>query len=167
MKRLVSFFIACMLGFGATFAQAADSTKIGVVDLQRIMQTAPQMKSIQEKLEKEFRPRRDKLVKMEEELKKDMERFKRDTAVLSVDQKRDLEKKIVAAQQTFEREGQQYQQELSTAHNEAMEDLYTRIRKAIEVVALNEKYDVILQKDAAPFSGSQLDVTDHVLKNIH
>jgi outer membrane protein len=155
-----------MLGFGATFAHA-DGTKIGVVDLQRIMQTAPQMKSIQEKLEKEFRPRRDKLVKMEEELKKDMERFKRDTAILSVDQKRDLEKKIVASQQTFEREGQQYQQELSTAHNEAMEDLYTRIRKAIEVVALAEKYDVILQKDAAPFSGSQFDVTDHVLKNIH
>ena len=81
--------------------------------------------------------------------------------------KKDLEKKIVTSQQTFEREGQQYQQELSTAHNEAMEDLYNRIRKAIDVVATDEKYDVILQKEAAPFSVAQLDVTDKVLKNIH
>jgi outer membrane protein len=165
MKRLVGVVCAVVLGFCATFAYA-DGTKIGVVDLQRISQTAPQMKAIQEKLEKEFRPRRDKLVKMEETLKADMQHFKRDATVLSQDQKRDLEKKIVAAQQTFEREGQQYQQELSTAHNEAMEDLYNRIRKAIEVVALEGKYDVILQKDAAPFSGSQLDVTEKVLKDI-
>ncbi len=164
MKRLVGVCLAVMCCWGAAFA---DGTKIGVVDLQRIMQIAPQMKVIQEKLEKDFRPRRDKLVAMEDELKKDMQRFKRDSTVLSADQKKDLEKKIVISQQTFEREGQQYQQELSTAHNEAMEDLYARIRKAIDGVAKEEKYDVILQKDAAPYSGSQLDVTDKVLKNIH
>src|SRR3990167_10952535 len=83
----------------------ADSNKIGVVDLQKIMQTAPQMKSIQAKLEKEFKPRRDKLVSMEETLKKDMEHFKRDSAVMNDQQKKDLEKKIVTEQQTFERQG--------------------------------------------------------------
>ncbi len=163
MKRLMGLCLVVMCYWGVAFA---DGTKIGVVDLQRIMQIAPQMKVIQEKLEKDFRPRRDKLVAMEDELKKDMQRFKRDNTVLSPDQKKDLEKKIVMSQQTFEREGQQYQQELSTAHNEAMEDLYARIRKAIDGVAKEEKYDVVLQKDAAPYSAAQLDVTDKVLKNI-
>lgn len=164
MKRIVGVIAVMVFCLGTVFAE---STKIGVVDLQRIMQIAPQMKTIQSKLEKEFRPRRDKLVAMEEQLKKDMQQFKRDNAVLSMDQKKELERKIVASQQTFEREGQQYQQELSTAHNEAMEDLYTRIRKAIDSVAKAGKYDVILQKDAAPFSASQLDVTDSVMKDIH
>ncbi|MCX7116164.1 MAG: OmpH family outer membrane protein [Gammaproteobacteria bacterium] len=163
MKRLMGLWLVVMCCWGVAFA---DGTKIGVVDLQRIMQIAPQMKVIQEKLEKDFRPRRDKLVAMEDDLKKDMQRFKRDNTVLSADQKKDLEKKIVMSQQTFEREGQQYQQELSTAHNEAMEDLYARIRKAIDGVAKEEKYDVVLQKDAAPYSAAQLDVTDKVLKNI-
>lgn len=165
MKRVVGLVSVLLVSLFSTLA-FADGSKLGVVDLQRIMQTAPQMKSIQEKLEKEFRPRRDKLVKMEETLKADMQKFKRDSAVLSQDQKRDLEKKIVNSQQTFEREGQKYQQELSTAHNEAMEDLYNRIRKAIEVVATQDKYDLIIQKDAAPYSSSQLDVTDQVLKSI-
>ena len=165
MKRLGGVLIALMFALVNVNA-CADGTKIGVVDLQKIMQTATQMKTIQEKLEKEFKPRRDKLVAMEDGLKKDMEKFKRDGAVLSQTQKKDLEKKIVATQQQFEREGQQYQQELSTAHNEAMEDFYNKIRAAIAKVAESDKYDVVLQKDAAPFSIDKLDVTATVMKEI-
>jgi len=165
MKRVSSLFVALLFSFGMSNA-FADWAKVGVVDLQKIMQTSSQMKSIQEKLEKEFKPRRDKLVAMEETLKQDMEKFKRDSAILSAAQKKDLEKKIVASQQTFEREGQQYQQELSTAHNEAMEELYGKIRKAITKVAEAEKYDLILQKDAAPFTIEKLDITDSVMKQI-
>jgi len=144
----------------------ADSAKIGVVDLQKIMQTSSQMKEIQQKLEKEFKPRRDKLVAMEASLKGDMEKFKRDSAVLSATQKKDLEKKIISAQQQFERDGQQYQQELSTANNEAMEGLYAKVRAAIVKIAKDDKYDLIVQKDAAPFSADTLDVTDKVIKAI-
>lgn len=165
MKRLGAVLIALMFTLGSVTA-FADGMKIGVVDLQKIMQTASQMKSIQEKLEKEFKPRRDKLVAMEEGLKKDMEKFKRDSAVLSPSQKKDMEKQIVTTQQQFEREGQQYQQELSTAHNEAMEEFYNKIRAAIAKVAETDKYDVVLQKDAAPFSADKLDVTAKVMQQI-
>lgn len=162
MKRVGGVLFALLFSMSAF----ADGTKIGVVDLQKIMQTAPQMKAIQEKLEKEFKPRRDKLVAVEEGLKKDMEKFKRDSTVMSASQKKDLEKKILATQQQFERDGQQYQQELSTAHNEAMEEFYNKIRAAIAKVAESEKYDVVLQKDAAPYSSEKLDVTAKVIQGI-
>ena len=71
MKQLGGVLIALMLAI-STGSVFADGTKIGVVDLQKIMQTSTQMKGIQEKLEKEFKPRRDKLVAMEDGLKKDM-----------------------------------------------------------------------------------------------
>lgn len=164
MKQIGGVLAALMLVISSSVF--ADGTKIGVVDLQKIMQTSTQMKVIQEKLEKEFKPRRDKLVAMEEGLKKDMEKFKRDTAVMSQTQRKDLEKKIVGTQQQFEREGQQYQQELSTAHNEAMEEFYNKIRAAIAKVAENEKYDLVFQKDAAPFSVEKLDVTAKVMQEI-
>lgn len=165
MTRYIGFFIAFMFSL-ITVNAYAEGSKIGVVDLQKIMQTSTQMKAIQQKLEKEFKPRRDQLVSMEAALKKDMESFKRDGAILSLTQKKAAEKKIVAAQQRFEREGQQYQQELSTAHNEAMEELYGKIRKAISKVAQKDKYDLVLQKDAAPYSMNNLDITDVVMENI-
>jgi outer membrane protein len=166
MKRLGSVLLAFIFTMSGVNA-FAEGTKIGVVDLQKIMQTSTQMKVIQDKLEKEFKPRRDKLVAMEDGLKKDMEKFKRDSAILSATQRKDLEKKIVTTQQQFEREGQQYQQELSTAHNEAMEDFYNKIRAAIAKVAQTDSYDLVFQKDAAPFSVDKLDVTAKVMKEIN
>lgn len=161
----LSKWLIGLLSLTTTAVFAAD-THIGVVDLQKIMQTSAQMKTIQEKLEKEFKPRRDSLIAMEEKLKKDMEEFKRDTAVLSQTQRRDLEKKIVSEQQQFERDGQQYQQELSTAHNESMEEFYNKIRAAIAKVAESEKYDLVFQKDAAPFSADRLDMTAKVMQEL-
>ena len=70
MKQFGGVLIALMLAVSCS--AFADGTKIGVVDLQKIMQTSTQMKGIQEKLEKEYKPRRDKLVAMEDGLKKDM-----------------------------------------------------------------------------------------------
>lgn len=48
-----------------------------------------------------------------------------------------------------------------------MEELYSKIRKAINKVAEAEKYDLILQKDATPFSVSKLDITESVMKEIN
>lgn len=166
MKKISGLLIALALAFGNMNA-FADTIKIGVVDLQKIMQTSTEMKTIQSKLEKEFKPRRDTLVEMEEGLKKDMEKFKRDSAVMSKSERQKLEKKIVETQKTFEKQGQEYQQELSKAHNEAMEAFYNKIRSAIAKVAEKDKYDLVLQKDAAPFSAPKLDVTDKVLKAVN
>lgn len=165
MTRFKISVVALVLSLFGTLV-FAEPSKIGIVDLQKIMQTSPQMKAVQQKLEANFQPRRDKLLAMEKTLKEDMEKFKRDSAILSATQKKELEKKIVGSQRQFERDGQQYQQELSTAHNEAMEVLYAKVRTAISAIARNDKYDLIVQKDAAPFSNDTLDVTDKVLKEI-
>ena len=47
-----------------------------------------------------------------------------------------------------------------------MEVLYAKVRSAIGTVAKADKYDLIVQKDAAPFSSETLDVTDKVIKEI-
>lgn len=165
MKRIYAILASMVLGLVSVCA-FADGPKIGIVDLQKVMQASGQIKVIQQKLEKDFKPRRDKLIALEEGVKKDMEKFKNDNVIMSQTQKRELEKKIMAAQQKVEREGQQYQQELSTAHNEAMEEFYGRVRKAIDKVAADDKFDLIFQRDAAPFSDAKFDITPKVIEQI-
>ncbi|MDX2345895.1 MAG: OmpH family outer membrane protein [Legionella sp.] len=162
MKRLSGVLLALFFSVGAVNA-FADAGKIAVVDLQKIMQTSDEMKTIQTKLEQTFKPRRDKLMGMEADLKTDMDAFKRDSAVMNQAKRKEAEEKIIATQQQFEREGQQYQQELSAANNQAMEEFYNKIRSAVSKVAAEKKYDLVLQKDAAPFSAAQLDVTEQVI----
>lgn len=151
---------------GLSTVAFADDTKIGVVDLQKIIQTSPKVQSIQQSLEKKFRPRRDALIATEKELRSKMDAFKRDSVVMNANAKKEKEREIVSMQQKFERDGQQYQQELSTAHNEAMEDFYTRVRAAISKVAKKEHFELVLQKDAAPFAAEKLDVTKQVVAAI-
>lgn len=145
----------------------ADNLKMGVVDLQKIVQTSSHIQVIQKNLEQKFRTRHDALMNTEKDLKAKIEAFKRDAAVMNPTAKKETERSIVAMQQKFEMDGQQYQRELSTAHNEAMEDFYTKVRAAIATVAKKEHFDLILQKDAAPFSSEKLDVTKQVIEAIH
>ncbi|MCC5791973.1 MAG: OmpH family outer membrane protein [Legionellaceae bacterium] len=165
MKRIM---MALFVLFASLFSVSAfaDAASIAVVDLQKIMQTTPKMQVIQQKLEKDFSPRREKLVKMEEVLKNDMEKLNRDAAVLSNTEKKDLQKKIMESRQKFEQDGQAYQQELNTAHNKAMQSLYDEVSKIIAAIAVKQKYDLVLQKDAAPYSASKLDITAQVLEQL-
>jgi outer membrane protein len=166
MKKIVAglMMLGCM-GFGANTMAA--ELKIGIVDLQKVIQTSPQMQKVQQALEQKFRTRRDALVEEEKQIRTKMENFKRDSAILSAVDKKDKEREIISLQQKFELEGQQYQRELTTAQNEAMEDFYTKVRSAIESVAKKENYDLILQKDAAPFASEKLDLTKIVVNEIH
>lgn len=164
-KTLLGLMMLSLTGFSAM--SWADAMKIGVVDLQKIVQNSAQIQGIQTKLEQKFRPRRDTLIATEKDLRAKMEAFKRDSVVMNANARKDKEREIVAMQQKFERDGQQYQQELSTAHNEAMEDFYTKVRAAIAVVAKKDQYSLILQKDAAPFAVEALDVTKQVIAEIH
>lgn len=162
MKRFANAVVlAVMVAF--SMQGFAASGKIAVVDVEKIMRDSPQMKAIQTKLEKDFMPRRDKLVKMEEAIKNDMEKLQRDDAVLSDKQKKEKRAKIMEAQKAFEIEGRSYQQELSAAHGKAVKELYSKVQKTLEKVAKKDGIDLILQKEAAPYSASNLNITDKVM----
>jgi len=166
MKKTLSSLVLLGLSCVGTAAWA-DNFKIGVVDLQKIIQTSPQMQTIQQSLEQKFRSRRDTLVATEKDLKAKIDAFKKDSAVMNATQKKEQERAIIAMQQQFERDGQTYQQDLSTAHNQAMEDFYTKVRAAIAEVSKKDHYDLVIQKDAAPYASEKLEVTKQVIAAIH
>ena len=164
MKRILAMGFTLMMALAAGTVFAA--SKIAVVDMQQIMQRSGDMKTIQQTLEKEFKPRRDKLVAMEGQIKADMEKYKKEAAVMSKAEQKKMQEKIVTAQKKFEQEGQMYQRELNTKHNAEMQKLYTKVRGVIEKVAKDNGYDVVLQKEAAPYSSTKLDLTEKVIKKL-
>ncbi len=163
MNRIVTllFYTALLFSFSAVHA---DSSKIGVVDFQKLTQASGKLDTIRNGLEKRFKDRRDQLMKMEGKLKKDFEAFKRDSSVMSASKKKEAQQKLIEAQQTFEKEGQAYQQELNNAHNKAMKKLGDELQKAVAKVAEADHFDLVIQKESVPYSSNKLDVTDKVLK---
>ena len=163
MNRVITLLLSTVLLF--TFSAAhADSSKIGVVDFQKLTQASGKLDGIRNNLEKQFKSRRDQLVKMEEKLKNDFEAFKRDSSVMSESKKKAAQQKLIEAQQKFEKEGQAYQQDLTNAHNKAMKKLGEELQTAVRKVAEANNFDLIVQKESVPYSNNKLDVTDKVLK---
>lgn len=144
----------------------AATPKVGVVDLAQVMAQAKQGNEIKAKLAKEFEPRKTELMSFQDKIKSDIEKLQRDDAIMTDAQKTALQQKIMKDRKAFEEQGQAYQQELNAAHNKAMQGFFAEVKKVVDGIAKNEKYDVILQKEGVFFASSSMDLTNQVVAKL-
>ncbi len=76
-------FALMAAGMGSALAE----TKIAVVDMGEVFQKLPQREAVSKKLKGEFEPRMRELQKLEADGQKLVEKFKKDEAFMSADQK--------------------------------------------------------------------------------
>jgi outer membrane protein len=171
MKKLV---MASVIGLASLFSftmanvavAANDSTlslKVGVIDLQQIVQKSPQMVKINADLEKQFKPRSTSLLAMRKNLQAEIEKLNRDGSVLSNADRTALQTKINSDTTTFQKQAGEFQRDLTTAENTARQKFATQVSTAINSVATSQQYDMIIQKSAVPYINTKLDVTAQVL----
>lgn len=165
MKKIFSAVLAVALSF--CFANVAlAETKIGVIDLQKVMQKSSQVAAINAQLEKDFKPRQEKLVGMQKDLQAEMDKLNREGAVMSPSDRTKLQNKVAGDRANFQKMADSFQQELSTAQNQAMQKFMQKVVDAIKAVSANGKYDMVLLKAAVPYMDPKFDVTDEVIKQI-
>ena len=61
---------------------------------------------------------------------------------------------------------QDYQQDVNLAQSQAMQDFLKKVNDIVKTIATKEKYDIILQKDAVPFSTDKVNITKEVIKQL-
>src|SRR5689334_16195133 len=88
-KILVGAVLAASLA-----APAMAEVKIGVVDYARLFDESPQAKALKDALNAEFGPRVQALVQSEQGLKARSEKFQKDSATMTADQKSKAEKDL-------------------------------------------------------------------------
>ena len=72
----------------------------------------------------------------------------------------------MASRNKMQKQGQAYQQELTMAQNQAMQGFFDRVKKIVDGIAKNEKYDLILQKEGVPFATQKMNITNKVIKKL-
>ena len=162
MKKVTKGFLVAILMVFSFNVMAAG--KIGIVSLQKIMMDSPEAKQISQKLEKQFKPRQEKLMAMQKSINDDMEKLKRDATIMSKSQKSALERKIMQAKRDFERQGQDFQQDLTMAQNQIKEKFMEKVRAAIGQVAQQDGMDLVLPQDVALYNTKGSDITLKVMK---
>jgi len=139
----LSILAALMMGTSASVL----AHKVGIVDMQSIYQQIPQMAKIEQQLQTEFAERRQELEKLQGDVRFEMEKFQRESATMSDEQKTALRNKIQGMQKQLAEKGRPLEQEIKARQNQELAKVQKLIVETIQSVAKSGKFDEVKVKD--------------------
>ncbi len=161
MKKRISLFLMLLLVANVSYAEL----KIGVVNVARVLEKAPQAEKAQKRMEKEFSPRKKHLDAQVKEIKQLDEKMARDASVMGESERRKLERDIIAKKREAKRTQQEISEDFNMRRNEELGKLQRRILEAVRALAKDEKYDLLLT-DGVIYNSQKIDVTEQVQKKL-
>lgn len=139
--------------------------KIGFVDTVKLLESAPQAKSAQSKIESEFAPREKELVALQREIKQLEDDLTRDGTVMSESERTKLERDILAKRRDLKRSQDEFRDDLNIRRNEVLAKLQKDMYQAVVALAKEQNFDLILSQGVV-YSSDKIDITESVLKKL-
>lgn len=148
---------------------AAQSFKVGVVDLQRCILESNEGKRIQERLQNMQRRIEEDLGKRQNELENMMKDIEKQSLMLSMDAREDRQREIEKKQRDLNYYYQDVSEEFQKAENEARNEILTILMTVVNKIAERDKYDLITERSGGGvlYVSSGLDITNEVLKELN
>lgn len=162
-KQIKSLFVVLMLVCAPVMAKAADF-KVAVVDLRQIMTESKELKAKQEAFQAELKPKIDEAKALDQGFRANVEKLQRNRDVMSEAERTKLEKEVQATQQELMALQNTINQEANTKQQQIMQQFGEKVESIIDKYAKDKKYDMVLIKEAAPFSSEKMDITKDILK---
>jgi outer membrane protein len=163
-KRVLA--VASILAFAALpgVAGAQTNLKIGVINVPRLLEQAPQSKAVNDKLQAEFGQRQSEILKMRQTLQQQQDRYQKDSAVMGEEERSNLERQIRDGQRDLERTQNEYLEDLNTRRNEEVGKLQRDVLQRVQAYASAQKYDLVLGD--AIYVSNAIDITAEVLAEL-
>jgi len=162
MKKNIALFLGLLFVANVSYAEL----KIGVVNISAVLETAPQAEKAKKRLEQKFSPRDKQLAAQQKEIQGMGEKLTKNASVMSDSEKANLERDISNKQRDLKRSSQEFQEDFNASRNEELGKLQRRIVEAVQAIAKEDEFDLLLAKDAVFFAKDQFDVTTQVQKKL-
>jgi outer membrane protein len=146
-------------------AVAAAELKIGFVNVAKLLEKAPQAEKAKKELEREFAPRDKKLVAEQKEIKQLEEKLTKDAAIMSDEEKQKIDKDILNRKREAKRQQDEFREDFNLRRNEELGQLQKAIFEAIQSLAKEETFDLLLTEGVV-FASQGVDVTTKVEKKL-
>ena len=160
--RVLPVMTALALLAGAAGGQ---ELKVGVVNLPRLLEEAPQAQEAMQKLQDEFAPRQREIVAHEKDVRDQAETLQRDVAIMAEDERRNAERNLRERQRELARRQNEYLEDLNLRRNEELASLQRSLLKEVREFASAANYDLILGEGVLYASGA-VDITPQVLTRL-
>ena len=148
----------------STVTQAAE-LKVGYVQVDKILQEAPQTSESGKKLEREFAPRSQELERMAKQIKDVETSLDKDGLTISETDRRNKERDLSNLKIEFQRKQRELREDVNLRKNEELGTLQDRINKAVTAVSQADGYDLVVYGGVA-YASPKIDITEKVLKSL-
>ncbi len=158
-KWVGGLFLATLLASGAASAEL----KIGVVDFTRLQGDAPQARASLDALRTEFTPKQKEIETRGAAQKARVDRFQKDQATMSPDQRSKLEKEIRDEERELARRQSEFTDDFNARRNEELARLNRILIDEVRNFARAQNYDLVLSGDSLAYATAAVDITSAVL----
>jgi outer membrane protein len=156
--------IACLVVSNlAAFNLNAAELKIGYVQVDKILQEAPQTAESGKKLEREFSPKSQELERTQKQIRDIETLLDKEGVTISESERRNKERDVSNLKIEFQRKQRELREDINLRKNEELSSLQDRINAAVKTVSETDGYDLVVYGGVA-YASKKIDITDKVLK---
>jgi len=160
---LLSCALLAQWGSGPLLAQQAQPTRVGYVDMKRLIDNSPQVRRARERLQSEFDAALALLREDERRLSALEQRFATAETGGNAESADALRGEIAPLKRSVERTRQRLSSELEQRSEQETERAWPLINDAVAEFARSNGYDLVISSGALYVSG-RVDITDRVLE---
>ena len=169
MRNLnLALILAVVAVFGVcNYSLAADVAKIGVIDLQRVIETSSQGKFAQAQIKKQKDTLEKDLKQKGAEIEQLRQRLEREAMVMSKETREEKEREARIKLNDFKILQKRYRSELQKLEQKLIEQLKDDVFALVGEIGKKEGYLLIISKIGVLYSPKTIDITDQLIKRLN
>jgi outer membrane protein len=160
---IVCFF--CLLWLNSV--DAADVAKIGVANLQRVMETSNPGKAAQEEIKKQKDQMEQELKQKGGEIEELRKQLERESMVMSKEKREEKEREIRIKLNDFKSLQKRYRTQLQLLEKKLVNALLKDVSILVEEIGKKEGYLLIINNTGVMYSPGSIDITDQLIKELN
>ena len=155
-------------------------TKMGVIDLNKILMESPQLKKAKVDLKKKFDAEEKKMMadqKKFQDMIKDFQKLseenRKNGPTMTPTQKKEAGKKesdkqeeIVKEQQRLQKMQAKFQEDIGKAQNDVMQGILKNVENIVKKTAQAKNFDMVVTKTSVAYNKEELDITSDIIKEL-
>lgn len=162
MQKLFKNCLSVVLVLFSVSVWAETPVKLGVVNVALLLEQAPQAKTADKRLKKEFAPQQTELQTLGSKLEKMQTKYQKNQMVMSASQKVTQEREVTMLTREIQRRRNDVQELLNIRRNEELAKLQNVVNDAIKAIGEKKGFDLILYEGIA-YTNNRIDITKDVL----
>jgi len=167
LKKFIKSMVFTVAASTALMAATVSAEqKIGIVDIQGVMQQLPQTAKMVEALQAEFKDAGDAIKKLEDDIKYNQEKKARDSALMTQQEISALDSKLAGLIATYREQGQALQQKSQARQNEESTKVLALVKQAIDNIASKEDFDMVVRSETVVFALPKYDISKQVVEQV-